>query len=119
MTAKHTHKLKRHVYPKTKTAVYFCTLPDCHFKIECAMALGKKAICNLCGDEFIMTEYDCKLLRPHCLKCGKIKVASSDGKNRYVRRGSMPVMAALAEDTTADLRSRLSNAISNAVDEDI
>jgi hypothetical protein len=28
-------------------------------------------------------------------------------------------MAALAEDTTADLRSRLSNAISNTVDEDI
>jgi len=118
MTEKHTHRLKRHVYPKTKTAVYFCTLPDCHYKIECALALGKNSICNICGNEFILNEYAIKLLRPHCELCGKIRVRTSDGKRHFVRRDSLPVMAALSEDIVA-LRSKLADATDTSEDEDI
>ena len=118
MTAKHTHRLKRHRYT-TGSTVYFCTLPDCHFKIECVMALGKKSICNLCGNEFIMTEYTIKLAKPHCDNCSKIKVSSADGKKRYIRRDSLPVMASLANESANDLRSRLDNAIKPVTDEDI
>jgi len=99
--------------------VYFCILPDCQFKIDCALALGKKSICNLCNSEFIMTEYTVKLAKPHCEKCSKIKVNGSDGKKRYIRRDSLPVMASLASENTNDLRSRLDNAITPVADEDI
>ena len=118
MTQKHTHKLKRHRY-KTGNTVYFCTLPDCHWKLECHLCLGKKAICNLCGEEFIMTEYTIKLARPHCDNCSKIKVNSPDGKKRYVRKDSTPVMAALANENAEDLRSRLNDALTSSSEEDI
>lgn len=114
----HTHKLKRHKYP-TGTSVYFCTLPDCSFKIECQFALGKKSVCNLCNEEFIMTEYTCKLLRPHCHKCSKIRIKGSDGKKRFVRRDSLPFMASLAEAHADNLRERLSNTVADPSDEDI
>lgn len=66
-----------------------------------------------------MTDYTVKLAKPHCEKCSKIKVSASDGKKHYVRRDSLPVMASLANDSTNDLRSRLDNAISPTLDEDI
>jgi hypothetical protein len=118
MTAKHTHKLKRYKY-STGNAVYFCTLADCHFKIECPMALGDKSICNLCNEEFIMTEYTIKLAKPHCDNCSKIKVSGADGKKRYIRRDSLPVMASLASESVDELRSRLDNAITPNTDDDI
>jgi len=117
-TVKHTHKLRRHKY-STGNTVYFCALADCHYKIECVMALGKKSICNICGDEFIMTEYTVKLAKPHCEKCSKIKMSGPDGKKHYVRRDSLPVMASLANESTDELRSRLDNAITPVMDDDI
>lgn len=56
-----------------------------------------------------MTEYHIKLSTPHCDNCGKIKVKGDDGKKRYVRRDSLPIMASLASKTTEDLRERLSS----------
>lgn len=117
MTEKHTHRLKRHKY-STGNAVYFCTL-NCHFKIECPLALGMKSICNICGQEFTMSEYSIKLAKPHCERCSKIKVKGSDGKNHYVRRDSLPVMASLAQDTAQDLRERLNAAVAVDSEEDI
>jgi len=114
MAVKHTHKLRRHTYKKTGNSVFFCTLPDCHFKIDAALALGKKSLCNLCDNEFIMNEYQVKLVKPHCCDCGKIKVMGDDGKSRYVRKDSLPVMAALANETTTDLRNRLDGALALA-----
>lgn len=119
MTQKHTHKLKRHTYKRTGNSIFFCTLPDCHYKIDAPLAVGKKAICNVCGDEFIMTEYSIKLIRPHCDKCSKIKVKGADGKKHYIRRGSLPVMASLANENVEDLRSRLNRITSPDKEEDI
>jgi hypothetical protein len=69
---KHVHKLKRLVY-KTGNAIFFCTMPDCNFKINIKLALGKRSICWLCGNEFIMTDYSLRLAKPHCEDCHKPK----------------------------------------------
>jgi ssDNA-binding Zn-finger/Zn-ribbon topoisomerase 1 len=116
---KHVHKLKRHRYEKTGNSVYFCTLPDCHFKIDVALALGKRAVCNLCGSEFIMNEYTIKLAIPHCDSCSKRKVTGIDGKKHYVRPNTLPIISSIAEENTEDLRSRLNSATSISSDEDI
>jgi hypothetical protein len=118
MTKRHAHRLKRHIY-KTGNAIYFCTLPDCHFKIECQLMLGKRAMCNVCGNEFIINEYQTKLARPHCDKCSKVRVRGADGKRHFVRQDSMPIMAQLAEASVEGLRSRLNNVLETSEDEDI
>jgi len=69
---KHVHKLKRHVH-KSGNAVLFCALPDCSFKINPALALGKRTICWRCGDEFILDDYSLRLARPHCDNCHRSK----------------------------------------------
>lgn len=114
----HVHKLRKHKY-KTGNAVFFCTLPDCHYKIEVALALGKKSLCNICGDEFIMNEYTMKLIKPHCNNCGKVKVKDADGKNRYVKKVTSKVLSGLAESSSDDLRSRLDTATTVDVEHDI
>ena len=128
----HAHRLRRHTY-KTGTSVYFCTLPDCYFKVECEAMLGKPALCNLCGDEFVMNEYHLKLKKPHCAKCNKIKVTRSDGTKHYVRRDSFPfqdqarvnqIVQGKPEPETAkahiaDLRERLNSLSRSDADEDI
>ena len=72
MSEKHTHKLKRLKY-KSGNTIFFCALPDCLFKTNIALALGKKSICWRCGNEFIMSEYDLRLAKPHCPACHKGK----------------------------------------------
>jgi hypothetical protein len=99
--------------------VYFCTLEDCHFKIETALALGKRVICNLCGDEFVMSEYHIKLARPHCDSCSKTKVRGSDGQNHYIRKTNIQLLDSVAESTTDNLRSRLDLVAGMVSEEDI
>ena len=70
---KHTHKLRRHTH-KTGNQIYFCALPDCTYKVACALALGKRCVCWRCGEEFIMNEYSIRLAKPHCEKCHNPKV---------------------------------------------
>lgn len=115
---KHVHRLKKHKYVKTGNVIFFCTLPDCHFKIEAALSLGKRALCNICGEEFIMNEYTVKLTTPHCSNCGKIKIRDAEGKNRYIRKHQIAgALAEVADNSISDLRSRLEDAV--AVEEDI
>src|SRR5215203_1845718 len=95
----HVHKLRRHKYP-TGTFVYFCALPDCHYKIEVPLALGKRAICNICGNEFIMNEYSIKLSKPHCADCGKVKVKDGDGNSRYVKKVDNKILLGVAAETS-------------------
>lgn len=71
-TKKHIHKLKRHRFGSGNT-IYFCTLPDCSYKIKQPLALGKESICNRCGNAFIMNEYSIRLAKPHCTDCHKSK----------------------------------------------
>ena len=68
----HIHKLKRVKY-KSGNSVFFCALPDCNFKINPSLALGKRCICWRCGEPFIMSEYSLRLAKPHCEGCHKSK----------------------------------------------
>lgn len=128
MSPKHAHKLRRFTYKKTGNSVYFCTFPDCYFRVQCETMLGKRATCNLCGDEFTMTEYQIKLKSPHCAKCSKIKVKGHDGKKHYVRRDSLPFSAQIIQapvavedvkDVTEGLRARLASVLESDEDKDI
>lgn len=118
MTQKHIHKLKKHTY-KTGNSVFFCTLPDCHYKIDAALTVGKITLCNLCGKEFRLNEYDIRRVRPHCSDCVKVKIAGPDGKSHYVRKTTTPVMAAVAAEHSNDLRSRLDDALGHDDEKDI
>jgi len=118
MAAKHIHKLRKHTY-KTGIKIFFCTLIDCHYKVEAPLAIGKESICNICGNPFIMNEYTIKLTKPHCTGCGKVAIVSASGKKSYVRKQSTHVLAAVAENTTENLRSRLQMATNSSNKEDI
>jgi hypothetical protein len=69
---KHVHKLKRIKY-KSGTVSLFCTLPDCTYKVNPALALGKRCICWRCEKEFLLNEYALRLAKPHCEACHKPK----------------------------------------------
>jgi molybdenum cofactor biosynthesis enzyme MoaA len=113
----HVHKLRRHRY-SNGTKVYFCTL-DCNYKIEAALALGKKSICNTCHDEFIMNEYSCKLAKPHCTRCGKMKV-TVDGEVKFINKlRPNAALAEIAKGSTNSLRERLGKVVMMEKDEDI
>lgn len=101
---KHTHKLKKYKY-STGNAVFFCTLPDCHFKIDVGLSLGKMCICNICNNEFQLDEYTIKLSKPHCRNCGKQKVVNQDGKITYVNKQSIGTAGAIAELATNNVDS--------------
>lgn len=114
----HVHKLKKHKYA-TGNAVFFCTLADCHYKVEVPFALGKRSICNICGKEFVISENTLKLARPHCNECGKVRVKDADGNNRYVKKVANKILTGIAQNTNKDLRSRLEAVIATELDEDI
>src|SRR6266849_9861751 len=69
---KHIHKLKRLKY-KSGNVIFFCSLPDCSFKTNISLALGKRSICWRCGNSFIISEYSLRLAKPHCDACHKPK----------------------------------------------
>lgn len=114
----HTHKLKKHKYP-SGTSVFFCTLPDCHYKIDAPLSLGKRTLCNICGDEFIMNESTVKLTKPHCLNCGKVMVKDADGKKRYIKKVENRILSTIASETSQDLRSRLDSIAGQELEKDI
>ncbi len=104
---KHIHKFKRHTYP-TGGKIFFCTLPDCQFKIETALAVGKEVLCNVCSNPFILTVAHLDKKLPHCPSCGKMRV-KIDGKVKYVNKIglSQELLQEMAQDTTKSLRDRL------------
>lgn len=69
----HIHKLRRLKY-KSGNTIFFCALPDCNFKTNVNLALGKRSICWRCEEPFIMNEYSIRLAKPHCDGCHKSKV---------------------------------------------
>lgn len=68
----HIHKLKRVRY-KSGNTVFFCALPDCNYKSNPSLVLGKRSLCWRCGEPFIMNEYALRLAKPHCEGCHKPK----------------------------------------------
>jgi len=87
--------------------------------METALVLGKNTICNLCGNEFIMNEYTVKLARPHCESCSKQKVKGSNGKNHFIRKTSAPILSEVAQESSEDLRNRLSFVTTQVNEDDI
>ncbi len=117
-TKDHFHKFRRHTY-KNKTQVYFC-VNDCDYKVDVGMALGKKSLCNICGNEFIMNEYTIKLARPHCTACGKVKVTDLDGKDRFVNKARpTAAIAEMGKTAVSSLKERMSRVVTMEKDEDI
>lgn len=109
----HTHKLRRHTYT-TGNQVYFCTLDDCGYKIDCGLALGKSSLCNRCGQPFILTELSIRLAKPHCEACSKRKVKDTDGATRYIN--PREVATEIAADRVQSLEDRLRGAVAIGVD---
>lgn len=72
MAIKHVHRLKRHTF-KTGNKMYYCTLPDCSYRIAPEFALGKRSVCNICNREFILNEYSIRLAKPRCESCHRRK----------------------------------------------
>ena len=68
----HTHKLKRIRY-KSGNTIFFCVLPDCSYKANIALSLGKRSICWRCNSPFILSEYSLRLAKPHCENCHQPK----------------------------------------------
>ena len=87
----HSHKLKKHSF-KSGNAFFFCTLPDCNFKINPALSLGKRTICWRCGKEFLMTEYSLRLVKPHCEACHKTKIIKDADEGNLIMNET-PVMS--------------------------
>lgn len=64
--------------------VFFCALPDCSYKTNTSLALGKRSICWRCGNDFIMDEYSLRLAKPHCSNCHKPRGMINDGKEDII-----------------------------------
>jgi hypothetical protein len=112
----HVHKLKRLRY-KSGNEVFFCTLPDCSFKSNIALSLGKRSICWRCGSEFILDEYSLRLAKPHCSECHKPKGIKesleeivheelSFPENREIKQGEIPGELSLFDRLQAVIQSK-------------
>ena len=117
----HIHRLKRHTY-KSGNQIYFCVL-DCKYKISPALAVGKKSICNRCGQEFVLTEYSVRLARPHCDACHKpkeLKLSLEDkAREDMISKMSPMIQAAPEQPAVISLRNRLTALrTKNQTDED-
>ena len=86
----HIHKLRRLKY-KSGSSIFFCALPDCNFKTNVNLALGKRSICWRCEESFIMNEYSIRLAKPHCDKCHKPK-----GEIKHVHEPNTPIPATIS-----------------------
>lgn len=68
---RHTHKYIRIRVGRNKTYVWRCALPGCVHKIrDKELMYGRKSICNICGDEYILTkELVNDKAKLHCSSC--------------------------------------------------
>ena len=103
---KHIHKLKRLKY-KSGNTIFFCALPDCTYKTNVYLALGKRSLCWRCGEPFVMDEYNLRLAKPHCNNCHKPK-KSEDKEEAPMRK----INAGLSD--TPSLAERLNQTIQSA-----
>lgn len=123
---KHVHKLKRIKF-KSGNASFFCVLPDCTFKVNPALALGKRSECWRCGEEFLLNEYSIRLAKPHCEKChhpknGKDKEEShTDNVLQAHKDSTLSGHGTVPMSESSSLADRLTSVIHDAQtgDEDI
>ncbi len=76
MTKQHVHKYRRVDLGRDKNYwVMQCSLPGCNSytpmrsKLSCPTLLGKVAICNSCGDRFLLDRRSLRLAKPTCSSC--------------------------------------------------
>jgi hypothetical protein len=93
---KHIHKLKKINY-KSGNKVFFCTLPDCNFKISVPLSLGKRSLCWRCGIDFIMNEYSLRLAKPHCDSCHRPKDIKIDEKKIILTKVELSLSERLSQ----------------------
>lgn len=111
----HIHKLRRHRY-KTGSSIYFCTLPDCNYKVSTELVLGKTSICNRCGKPFVLNEYSIRLAKPHCDACHRRKEPlPHDSRNSPITVKKIEVQ--IANDTVSKLQNTLTSLVGSADDE--
>lgn len=106
----HIHRLKRHTYKTTGNSIFFCTLPDCHFKLDTKLALGKYTSCSKCGKTTIINERNIRMANPNCDSC----VRRKDSHAKEIKT----VTRTIIHDTVQDLQSRLSQVVGQIEDDD-
>lgn len=118
---KHVHKFRRHTYKKSGSTVFFCTLPDCTFKIDVPLAIGKRCLCNMCDKEFLLNEYAIRLVKPHCNDCSRITIRDENGKRQLVKRPSLTqeMNSSVAVNSNDELRKRLAIVTDMTIDEEL
>jgi hypothetical protein len=117
---KHIHKVKRYKY-KNGEEVYFCFLPECKYKINVGLSIGKKFLCNRCDKPFIMNELSKRQAKPHCNDCTKRKNEELDTKrtisfDKDDSNSSITRSSSTSDPALDDLRNRLLSSIGDTLD---
>lgn len=68
---RHIHMLQR--FKRGKQRGYRCVHPDCAYFTDRVLLLGKRSLCNRCGQEFILDQFALELAKPCCAACSKNK----------------------------------------------
>jgi hypothetical protein len=116
---KHIHKLRRYKF-KSGNVIYHCTLPDCSYKSAPALAIGKRSICNRCGEQFILTDYSVRLAKPHCENCHKSKNNNSHSGTEYKEMTAKQAIEIVEEEEMIEssLAERLAAIVGKPVEEE-
>lgn len=80
MTLKHCHTYKK---VSQSSNQFRCLHPDCSHLIHVDLLEGKRAICNGCARDFILTKQSLKRIYPKCSECinsGKTTNVQIDSK---------------------------------------
>lgn len=109
----HVHKFKRHVYESGYT-IFFCTLPNCNYKVKKELTLGKLNVCWRCGKEFTMNEYALRLAKPHCPDCQKDRSGKPLPKTEITTKYKFDIHRGETNATT-NLRQRLLSTIGESI----
>jgi hypothetical protein len=80
---KHIHTYGRF---KKKPGYYKCNAPNCTHFIQKDLLVGKYSLCNLCGQQFILSLQDLKLALPRCFDCSNSKKAVLARKAKELTR---------------------------------
>lgn len=80
---KHIHRYEKAKIGKNHV-IYRCNLPGCTHYIDKNLVRGRLAICNRCGEAFVISIAASKLAKPHCDDCTKKKDESFEKIKEFV-----------------------------------
>lgn len=69
---KHTHTYVKY---KKRPGYWRCADPKCSHYTDHESCVGKASLCNVCGNEFVLTYADLQNVKPRCLNCSETKEA--------------------------------------------